>query len=115
MPGPGGRRTPGAQREGDYRLSDPGAAELAAQLVGLSWSKGESRENRDTFENADASELQDVLAYADVYIYLENHPGRYYLLARRDHLRIRIQRNSTRATAYSHRLWQGTPHCFVCS
>ena len=85
-------------------MSDSHAAELAARLVELiSRSKGESRENRDTFTDADASALQAVLAWADVYIYYEDRPGRrFHLLVRRDPLRIRMYKEIQHARPHIH-------------
>lgn len=73
-------------------MSDhPDAAEIAARLVRLSGSKG------------DASELQNVLAWADVGFYLEDHPGyRPYLLARRDPLRIRMYKETQHERPHIH-------------
>jgi hypothetical protein len=72
-------------------LSDPDAAEIAARLARLSRSKG------------DASELQNVLAWADVYFYVEDNPGRRrYLLARRGLLRIRMYKETKHVRAHIH-------------
>lgn len=83
-------------------MSDPGAAELAALLVGLFRSKREGRGNLTIFTDADASELQHVLAYADIYIYHEDHPGRYYLLARLGPIRIRMYKETQHARPHLH-------------
>jgi hypothetical protein len=50
----------------------------------------------------DANHLQGVLAYTDVYIYLEDHPGRHYLLARRNPLRIRMYQETQHARPHIH-------------
>jgi Domain of unknown function (DUF4160) len=51
----------------------------------------------------DASELQNFLAWADVYFYVEDHPGRRrYLLTRRDRLRIRMYKETQHVRPHIH-------------
>jgi hypothetical protein len=78
-------------------LPDHDVGALAALIIERNWPNADHQ-----LHNVKAWVLQDGLAFADILIYMEEHPGRYVLLRRLKALKIKMYKEDGHQRPHVH-------------